>query len=311
MPWFKIDDKAHSHPKWLRAGNAAVGLFVRAGSYSAQHLTEGIVPGAVAQLYGTATQAAKLVKVGLWHTSDHDCPRCPQPRGGDYVIHDFFENNRNTTKAQDEANRRAAAERAAKSRAARNANRFAGENAANRARFAGENETNPARNEPQSPDSAAGQDSTSHRTPAEGAAHAHAAAMPYPGTSFGSTGAAAERPAAHPDRLGDLKAAIAAAGLAGIGWSLRESQWEYTRQAVEKVGIPAMVAFAVNSSRLKGPPATAGAWVDGWRSLEPTPDNGVAYLPATVGQLGRPSTTDQRVQDALNLAARFAREETA
>ncbi|KDN83451.1 hypothetical protein [Kitasatospora cheerisanensis] len=315
MPWFKIDDKAHSHPKWLRAGNAAIGLFVRSGSYSAQHLTEGIVPGAVAQLYGTAPQAAKLVKVGLWHGTGHDCPRCPQPPTGDYVIHDFFEGGRNTTKAQDEANRKAATERSAKSRAARNANRFADENASNRPRFADENETNRARNEPHFPDSGAGQNGPSHRTPAEGVAHAHAAAAPYPGTSFGSTGAAAERaerPAAYPDRLADLKAAIANAGIAGIGWSLRESQWEHARQAVERVGIPAMVQFAIANARLKGVPASASAWVDGWRSLEaPAADNGVTYLPAAVGHLPRPSTTDQRVQDALNLAARFAREENA
>ena len=27
MPWFKFDDKAHSHPKWLKAGNAAISAF--------------------------------------------------------------------------------------------------------------------------------------------------------------------------------------------------------------------------------------------------------------------------------------------
>lgn len=282
MPWFKIDDKAHSHPKWLKAGNAAIGLFVRAGSYSAQHLTEGIVPAVIAQLYGTAPQAAKLVKVGLWHGSPHNCPRCPQPPAGDYVIHDFFEGGRNTTRAQDEANKKAAAERAAKSRAARNAPRIADDSPAFPPRFEDENASNRTPKEPAFQDSTAGQDGSSHRTPADGAADTHAAAMPYPVPSFGRNGAAAERPAAHPDRLGDLKAAIAAAGIAGIGWSLRESQWEYTRQAIERVGIPAMVQFAVNSARLKGIPAMASAWVDGWHSLEPAPDNGVTYLPPAI-----------------------------
>ncbi|MGW6913745.1 mucin-2 [Kitasatospora sp. NPDC054939] len=311
MPWFKIDDKAHSHPKWLKAGNAAIGLFVRAGSYSAQHLTEGVVPAVIAQLYGTAPQAAKLVKVGLWHQADHACPRCPQPDPGDYVIHDFFEGGRNLTKAQDEANRRAAADRAAKSRAARNSNRIADENASNRPRFSDESSANRERNEPHSWDSAAGQQASSHSTPADGAADAHAAAMP-PVPSFGrNRGAAAERPVAHPDRLLDLKTAVAAAGIAGIGWALRESQWEAAEQAVTRVGVPAMVAFAASSARLKGTPATAAAWVDGWQSLEAPPDNGVAYLPAAVGAVPQLSTTDQRVQQALDLAARYAREEAA
>ncbi|MFF2612664.1 mucin-2 [Kitasatospora sp. NPDC058046] len=301
MPWFKIDDKAHSHPKWLKAGNAALGLFVRAGSYSAQHLTEGIVPRAIAQLYGTAPQAAKLVKVGLWHEASHDCPRCPQPDAGDYIIHDFFEGNRNTTKAQDEANKRAAAERAAKSRAARNPNRIADETSSNRPRFDDENETNRGRKEPQFPNSGAGQDRSSQRTPADGAADAHAAAMPHPVPSFGRNGAAAERPTAHPDRLGELKAAIATAGIAGIGWALRESQWEHTRQAVDRVGIPAMVAYAVNSARLKGVPATAAAWVDGWQSLEaPAQHDGVTYLPAAIGALPAvPKSRNQQQTDDM------------
>ena len=63
MPWFKIDDSSHSHPKFVRAGNAALGLWVRCGAYSAQHLTEGHVPAEIVRVYGSPAQAAKLVKV--------------------------------------------------------------------------------------------------------------------------------------------------------------------------------------------------------------------------------------------------------
>lgn len=58
MTWFKVDDTFYGHPKTLKAGNAAVGLWVKAGAYAAQHLTEGVVPGVVAQLYGTARRPA-------------------------------------------------------------------------------------------------------------------------------------------------------------------------------------------------------------------------------------------------------------
>ena len=116
-----------------------------------------------------------------------------------------------------------------------------------------------------------------------------------------------------PDQLAELKQAIAAAGIRGVGWALRESQWEHARQAMDRVGIAEMVAYAVNSARLRGVPATAGAWIDGWRSLEAPPQQpNVAYLPAVVNGLPpKPSTTDQRVQAALDLAARFAREDNA
>jgi len=116
MPWFKIDDSAYSHPKFVRAGNAALGLWLRCGAYSAQHLTEGIVPGIIAKDFGTPAQIKKLILARLWHETGHDCPRCPQPNAGDYVMHDFFEGGRNSTRAQVEARRSDAADRQAKAR---------------------------------------------------------------------------------------------------------------------------------------------------------------------------------------------------
>jgi hypothetical protein len=93
MPWFVVDDSAHSHPKMVKAGNAAVGLWMRCGSYAAQHLTDGIVPGDIARMYGTPPQIAKLVKLRLWHPSEHACEGCQQPPAGDYVMHDYLTYN--------------------------------------------------------------------------------------------------------------------------------------------------------------------------------------------------------------------------
>ncbi|MFK0180029.1 mucin-2 [Streptomyces xanthochromogenes] len=114
MTWFKIDDTAHSHPKVLKAGNAAAGLWLRCGAYAAQHLTEGTVPGVVAQLYGTPAQSRKLVAAGLWHERGHHCPRCPQPAPGDFRMHDFLVYN--PTRAKVEGERRKAADRQARGR---------------------------------------------------------------------------------------------------------------------------------------------------------------------------------------------------
>lgn len=66
MPWFKVDDGFAVHPKALAAGNAACGLWVRAGSWSMQQLTDGFVPEHVLPTLGTKREAQLLVNAGLW-----------------------------------------------------------------------------------------------------------------------------------------------------------------------------------------------------------------------------------------------------
>ncbi|MDT0381388.1 hypothetical protein RM572_21760 [Streptomyces sp. DSM 42041] len=90
MAWFLVDDKSHSHPKFLAASNAAAGLWMKCGTWVAEHLTDGTVPGPVVKmLKGTPAQARALVDAGLWHGHGHDCDRCPQPAKGDYHMHDY------------------------------------------------------------------------------------------------------------------------------------------------------------------------------------------------------------------------------
>lgn len=66
MTWFKVDDHLHTHPKVLEAGNSAIGLWVRAGSWSAQQLTSGFIPTKLARQYGSAKDIRTLVDTGLW-----------------------------------------------------------------------------------------------------------------------------------------------------------------------------------------------------------------------------------------------------
>jgi hypothetical protein len=66
MPWFKVDDTLAFHHKSVAAGNAAMGLWVRAGSWSMQTLSDGYIPDVIATQLGTKSQAERLVAVGLW-----------------------------------------------------------------------------------------------------------------------------------------------------------------------------------------------------------------------------------------------------
>jgi hypothetical protein len=320
MPWFRIDDKAHSHPKLIKAGNAALGLWLRCGAYAAQHLTDGTVPGVVAELYGTKPQATKLVKAGLWHEHGHSCRHgCPDPAPGDYVFHDFLDDGRNTSRARHEAERKKARERQAKHREGGRETQNGGEKEEKTRDFTFDSSSEKSESAPensQSSDGGAGQGHESRRDAS--VTGIHAAATPYPSTSYGSTGAAAEQ-AREPeeyrsyDSLAELKAAIAAAGLRGVGWDFQASQIEYTRQAMKRVGIEAMVIHAANSAASKGLPASASAWIKGWRSLEPEAPQSAQQLPAAVGdnvlrfQAGpqRPAVSDVRSQAAIDAGRRL------
>src|SRR5260370_42609765 len=97
MPWFRLDEGFHSHPKVLKAGNEATGLYVRCGTYAAEHLTDGHIPGHIAVLYGAAeirsrgdaaqggteTLGETLVRTKLWRrtrgggTKAHHHPHNP------------------------------------------------------------------------------------------------------------------------------------------------------------------------------------------------------------------------------------------
>lgn len=67
MPWFKVDDNFYDHPKLLDVPNAAVGLWTKAGSWCARHLTDGVIPASkVRDFKGTAAQVSALISSGLW-----------------------------------------------------------------------------------------------------------------------------------------------------------------------------------------------------------------------------------------------------
>lgn len=104
MPWVKLDDSFHSHPKVVGAGTEAVGLYVLALTYSSHHLTDGHVPLAwVRQAAGAKARklAGRLVEHGLWTEN-----------GTGWVIHDYHEYQ--PTREQVQARRRKDSERKAR-----------------------------------------------------------------------------------------------------------------------------------------------------------------------------------------------------
>ena len=67
MPWFRVDDGFHGHPKVDMLSPAAVGIWTLCGSWSAQYLTDGrVFARTVAKFGGTDAEVQELVHSGLW-----------------------------------------------------------------------------------------------------------------------------------------------------------------------------------------------------------------------------------------------------
>lgn len=87
MSWFKTDDKLAFHPKVIAAGNAAMGLWIRAGAWSRDQQTDGHIPtGMIPALGGKPTDARALVNAGLWEQTTNG-----------YQFHDWHEYQPNGT----------------------------------------------------------------------------------------------------------------------------------------------------------------------------------------------------------------------
>ena len=120
MPWFKVDDKLHDHHKSRAAKAKAMGVWVMAGSWCADNLTDGFVPRSVLGRWGTPADAKRLVDVGYWEMAEQN-----GERGWRFHDWDDYQPKRAETLTRREEDR----QRKAAARAAKKAKIEAGERA--------------------------------------------------------------------------------------------------------------------------------------------------------------------------------------
>lgn len=79
MGYFNTDDQLCFHRKTIVAGNAAMGVWVRCGSWASGQKTDGLIPFEIARSVGKPAEVAALIKAGFWEETStgyqmHDYP---------------------------------------------------------------------------------------------------------------------------------------------------------------------------------------------------------------------------------------------
>lgn len=313
MPWFAVDDGFDTHPKVRKAGNAAAGLFCRLGAFSARHSTDGRIDGVVARGYGTASQLAKLVSVGLLHNAPHECDpkRCPQPPEDGYALHDYLVYNR--SRSQVEAAREAGRKRQQKGRDTQKSERT--EPHPDLTRGSGETQVRSGwdsgepQNESRFEDSTAGQDGSSRRDTLQGPTVVPSPPIPSPSVpptevQLASRDGAQQLPTIGPqpripancqplvDALTNNKMAV--------GWDLAAGDWLLIEALIVRCGIPMLVDHASGQwQSARSRPQRGSYFIPGWRSLPSAPAADATTLPAESG----PMTKNQARRALFDQAA--------
>lgn len=113
MGYFNVDDQLAFHRKAVAAGNAAMGLWVRAGSWAAGQTyppgeeMDGYIPDDLAKSLGKPAEIAALVRVGFWERALTD---------DGYLMHDYEDHNITLAEARKLSAKRAEAGRKGGSR---------------------------------------------------------------------------------------------------------------------------------------------------------------------------------------------------
>lgn len=90
MPHFKVSDDSHSHPKAIMAGDAAWGMWNRAGCWSMAYGTDGFVPEWwVKQQPQGAAKAKALIGAQLWRRGEYEGDRPEYQGQKGYTFHEW------------------------------------------------------------------------------------------------------------------------------------------------------------------------------------------------------------------------------
>jgi hypothetical protein len=108
MAWFKCDDTLAFNAKVLQAGNEAIGLWLRAGTWCASQMSDGVIPRHVVVALSTGEAnaealASRLLEAKLWDRFDES--------SNSYIFHDWLDYQPSASEARERRKKRAEAGR--------------------------------------------------------------------------------------------------------------------------------------------------------------------------------------------------------
>lgn len=314
MPWVRLDDRFPSHRKVALLSDRAFRLYVAALCWSSENLTEGRISDRelphVARLRGIKTAAKELEAARLWD------------RAGDgWDIHDFLEYNPDRARVQADREANAARQKAwrDRKRAEREAKRAAEEDARNADRNGVTQDSKNTFDDTTTTGQRHDSDTTATRTDqtnqqssqVDGIRNGVSNAAPSPSPSHSvlpSEVPPPPSPSTQPagrnalevsgrGEVQPLMAAMAARGM-NVSWTFHSNEWVDLRDAVRRVGVPALVDHAARVWQAsKTTPYSARYFLPGWTGLQEAP----AYTgPRAIA--GPPSKTQEYLEDMAAIA---------
>ncbi|MFJ1695727.1 hypothetical protein ACIOHC_11335 [Streptomyces sp. NPDC088252] len=311
MPWVRLDDRFPTHRKVALLSDRAFRLYVSALCWASENLTEGRILDReltlVARIRGPKTVAAELESAGLWDRTEDG-----------WEIHDYLEYNPDRARVKADRAANASRQKAFRDRkkaereAARNGEHNASRNGVtdereeapgdtNEARRRHDGDTNTSRSDPTNNTSSQVNEvrnAVSNAAPSPSPTQVLPSEVPPPPTpSYDTPGAEV----ATVSGRGEVQPLIDAMGARQmrVSWSFSAAEWLELRDAIRRVGVPALVDHAARSwTAAKNTPYSARYFLAGWTGLQDAPQyTGPRSLTA-----GPPSKTTEYLEDMAAIA---------
>lgn len=251
MPWVRLDDRFTSHRKVALLSDRAFRLHVSAICWSAENLTDGLIGDkelrVIAHVRGTKAAAKELEDAQLWERV---------PVG--WQIHDYLTYQPSREQVMADRDRNAARQQAFRDRK-------------KDAKDSGPATSTPPNKPMRNAVTPSVTDSVSNSAPYPNPNPVLPTEVPPPPPS-GQT--STDVVPAHGGGRGEVQPLIDAMAARGmhISWTFHAAEWIDLRDAIRRVGVPALVDHAARAwTAAKNQPYSARYFLSGWLGLQTTP----------------------------------------